>query len=148
MVRAEIEKAMELTAMNPQDFLFDEEGLSDRGYRVFPENLDHDPLLWFHGTSEDALRSILQQGFVIPASRPEAPPDALPSVSFAKRSAVALRYACDARASGTRNGGILAVRFASFDGVTREGDVLLVARADRMPSILRFCIVPASYRFV
>ena len=133
--------------MKPSEFPFVEQGLVERSYRVFSDALDRDPLVWFHGTSEENLRLILQQGFVIPASRPNAHADALPSVSFAKRSAVALRYACDARAGGTRNGGILAVKFAHLDRVTIESDALLVARADRMPTIIEFCVVPASYRF-
>jgi hypothetical protein len=134
--------------MQPTEFGFVVQGLEDREYRVFPESVDRDPLTWFHGASEENIRSILQEGFVIPALRPNAHANALKSISFAKRSATALQYACEARDGLKGNGGILAVRFSNLDDVTVLTDVLHVARADRMPTITQFCIIPASYRFV
>jgi hypothetical protein len=122
--------------------------LEQRGYRVFPEELENDPCVCFHGTSEEKSELIRNEGFKIPASLPSAPPHSLTSVNFAKRSGLALRYACEARADTTKKGCILVVRFASFDGVVCNPDIVEVHRQDRMPEIIGCCSIPADYRFV
>ncbi|BCA20868.1 hypothetical protein BDHH15_40830 [Bradyrhizobium diazoefficiens] len=69
------------------------------------------------------------------------------SVSFAKRSPVALKYASKGAVDDPPTGGcIFVVQFDTFDGVSREGDVAYVYRQDRMPKIVGYCCVPPSYR--
>lgn len=58
-------------------------------YRQFPEDLEDSEQVFFHRTAEQTLSSILNRGFIISGS--------LASVSFAKNSALALKYACEAR---------------------------------------------------
>src|SRR3712207_2304137 len=85
-----------------KEYLFqgaNEEG----GYRLFPDELEDDEYVFFHGTAEGNLQSILENGFRIAGS--------LPSVSFARNSSLALRYACNSRSENSPRGCVIAVRF-------------------------------------
>src|ERR1700730_12078547 len=97
--------------------------LEQRGYRVFPEELENDPCVCFHGTSEEKSELIRNEGFKIPASLPSALPQSLTSVNFEECDQLALRYACEPRDDTTKKGCIVVVRFASFDGVVRNPDI-------------------------
>ena len=61
------------------------------GYRVFPFELEEDESIYFHGTKDSNRALILSGGFRIPT------PPLAQSVSFAKTSSLALRYASEAR---------------------------------------------------
>lgn len=111
------------------------------GYRIFPHDLEDDPLVFFHGTSERNLDSILQNGFRLGLLSG--------STSFAHSSELPLRYASDARKRAGEKGCVIAVRFTDITahGVRKEGfgvDVWLLAA---MPAPMAFCIVPSNYRY-
>lgn len=112
----------------------------NEGYCIFAIELEKDPLIAFHGTSESNLGSIIPQGFKIEGE--------LPSCSFAKGSPLALRYACERRSEVSPNGCVVVVRFQSLDGVKEETSIIHVYRPERMPEVIGYCIVPASYNHV
>jgi len=112
----------------------------ENGYRLFPAELESDDLVAFHGTAETNLRSIIDNGFTFAGS--------LHSLSFAKNSSLALKYACDARTEASPNGCVLAVRFASLDNVVVETSIIHVHRLDQQPEVIGYCVVPADYPFV
>lgn len=116
-------------------------GASDENeYRVFPVELETDSLVFFHGTAEENLPSILASGFRS---------GSVPSVSFAKKSGLALRYACDARSTSGR-GVVIAVRFECLDDlrIVRESFGVHVYDATLQPRVVGYCFIPADYRFV
>lgn len=92
----------------------------NNGYRVFPHELEDDPLVAFHGTARVKLPSILDHGFAFTS--------ALVSLSFAKGSPLALSYACKARTSYSPDSCILAVRFDSLErpGIVVEHSIIHV----------------------
>ncbi|WP_417449558.1 hypothetical protein [Kordiimonas sp.] len=76
---------------------------SENQYRVFPDHLENDESIFFHGTSEQNACSILSGGFQINGT--------LSSVSFSTNSSLALGYACTKRLEQGGRGAVLAVRF-------------------------------------
>ncbi len=116
--------------------------IGENGYRLFPDLLENDEFVAFHGTAEANLSSIIGNGFIFAGS--------LQSLSFAKTSALALGYACRARREASPNGCVLAVRFGLLDrpGIVVETSVIHVYKLDEQPQVIGYCVVPADYRFV
>ncbi len=115
----------------------------ERGYRLFPDELENDPLVAFHGTVRANLESIIDKGFAFAGS--------LQSLSFAKDSALPLSYACKARSSESPEGCVIAVRFRPpipRPGVGVETSVIHVYKLDEQPKVIGYCVVPADYKFV
>jgi hypothetical protein len=110
-------------------------------YRVFPDELENDPDIFFHGTEERVLQAIRDEGFRFP-DRPRAQ-----SVSFSRVSSLALGYASGKRSNASPNGVVIAVRFAVDNRSVRREQAfgLHVDRFDPQPEIVGYCIVPASY---
>lgn len=113
----------------------------DNGYRLFPDEIEDDGLVFFHGTAEANLESIVNDGFKIEG--------ALPSVSFGRTSALPLKYACEARSAASPNGCVIAVLFQSVKKpeITSEAFGLHVYRFDPQPEVIGYCIVPVDYVF-
>lgn len=111
------------------------------GYRIFPYDLEYDPLVLFHGTSERNLDSILKDGFRLGSLSG--------STSFAHHSELPLRYGCEARKQAREEGCVIAARFAdlSAHGVRKEGFGVDVWLLSAMPTAMAFCIIPANYRY-
>jgi hypothetical protein len=111
------------------------------GYRVFPNELENDPLVAFHGTARMHLPSILDHGFAFMRT--------LVSLSFAKGSPLALKYACEARTSHSPDGCILAVRFDSLErpGIVVEHSIIHVYKLDEQPVVIGYCVIPTDYQF-
>lgn len=111
----------------------------DKGYNIFPTNLENDPLVAFHGTSESNLHSIIQHGFKFG--------ECLPSISFAKTSALPLGYACGKRSETSPDGVVIAVKFESLGqpGVAEEVSCIHLYPQGKQPEIVGYCIVPKSY---
>jgi hypothetical protein len=116
-------------------------------YRLFPAHLEDDPHVFFHGTAAVHLPSICKVGFI------PSPP--LTSVSFAKNSPLALRYACEKRDSTSPEGCVIAVRYEELNrrGLKIEPDVsrpefLHDYTRDPPPVVVGYCIVPATYNYV
>jgi RNA:NAD 2'-phosphotransferase (TPT1/KptA family) len=114
---------------------------AQNGYRVFPGPLENDQHVFFHGTAEANLKSIIANGFV---------PGSLPSVSFASGSPLALRYACEARNVNSPSGCIIAVRFNDLTkpGIVVENFGIHVYKFHEPLEIIGYCIIPANYRYV
>ncbi|TGQ46936.1 hypothetical protein [Mesorhizobium sp. M00.F.Ca.ET.216.01.1.1] len=114
----------------------------DKGYRVFPDAMENDDLVAFHGTGRGNLESIIGNRFTFNGP--------LQSLSFAKESSGALPYACSKRSVASPEGCIIAVRFAPPIprpyGVV-ETSVIHVYRLDQQPEVVGYCIVPADYVF-
>lgn len=113
----------------------------DRSYKLFPDVLEDHPEVFFHGTAEANLASILQKGFEIPAS--------LGSVSFAETSSLPLRYACTSRKVLGDKGVVIAVRFPAERLICsrREKELLWVYEFSEQPEIYGYCVVPSDYAF-
>jgi hypothetical protein len=114
----------------------------EREYCVFSDELENDPLIAFHGTALTNLNPILENGFAFIRD--------LQSLSFAKRSSLALKYASEARTPDSPDGCILVVRFKSLEvsGIAVEHSIIHVHMLDEQPTVIGFCIIPSNYRFV
>ena len=110
-------------------------------YRLFPDEIEDDAHIFFHGTAATNLESILKDGFKIP--------DTLPSVSFARQSSLPLRYACAARSQASPKGCVLAVQFDDVHrpGIKSESFGIHVYSFDEQPRVLGYCFVPEDYKF-
>lgn len=112
----------------------------ENGYRLFPMEMETDSHTFFHGTAAEKLPLILAEGFRS---------SSLPSVSFAKSSSLALRYACDARFGPSGRGVVIAVRFECLDDarIVQESFGVHVYDPGLQPRVVGYCFVPADYRF-
>jgi hypothetical protein len=110
-------------------------------YRVFPDELENDPEIFFDGTEETVLQAISNEGFRFP-DPPKAQSD-----SFSRVSSLALGYAAGMRSKASPNGCVVAVRFGAGNGPLRREEPfgLHADRFDPQPEIVGYCIVPASY---
>jgi hypothetical protein len=113
----------------------------ERSYKVFPEVFENDPNVFFHGTSEEAAKSIMLNGF--------QPQGELKSSSFAKNSSYPLGYACTKRGMGNR-GAILAVKFERLDepGIRLGVDFLYLDNQQIQPEVIAYCYIPSHYRHI
>ena len=111
----------------------------DVEYNVFPEELENDENILFHGTSMENFNGILREGF-----RPSPP---LESVSFSSLSSLALGYACDARSDASPAGCVIAVRYSNLNEkwITCESFGIHDHRCDPQPEIVGFVTVPEVY---
>jgi hypothetical protein len=113
----------------------------DNEYRLFPDELENDPEIFFHGTEERVLQAIRSGGFSFPD------PSKAQSVSFSRDSSLALGYASDKRSAASPQGCVIAVRFGADNRSLRREEPfgLHVDRFDPQPEIVGYCIVPADY---
>jgi hypothetical protein len=114
---------------------------NDDCYCLFPDELESDPLVLFHGTAAKNLQSILSDGF--------QPQKALASSSFANKSSFSLKYACEARSEESPKGVVIAARFEtiSIRGIRQEPFGVHLDDHRTQPTIVSYCIVPAEYLF-
>lgn len=112
----------------------------DSAYSLFPEALESDATVVFHGTNWSAFNKIKHQGFKPPCT------GNIKSTSFSFRSPLALGYACSKRCRNN-SGVVLVVQFEDDYGVSNEEkDVwYLYAHSENQPSIIGFCIIPDDY---
>jgi hypothetical protein len=112
-----------------------------REYRLFPDTMENDPVILFHGTAEASLESIVQDGFEIRGG--------LPSVSFADKSSLPLGYACRSRKATGDKGVIIAAAFRSAEipFASNRNGIIHVYKFEEQPQIVGFCVVPADYDF-
>ena len=108
-------------------------------YRLFPDDMENDGFIFFHGTAEKNLAPIVNSGFI--------KPDNLSSISFARNSDLSLRYACEKRDGSSPCGVVLAVRYACLDKpyIVQEGFGLCVYDFSVQPRVIAYCIVPENY---
>ena len=114
-------------------------------YNVFPESLENDDLVLFHGTNAADWPSIQENGF---QSSFQLKSEGLTSVSYAYKSSAALSHI-----RGRHKSVEVVIVAVKFDAVAdRPGLVVNVSdiyvRDGTQPEILGFCKIPASYDFV
>ncbi|RWI18637.1 MAG: hypothetical protein EOQ92_23005 [Mesorhizobium sp.] len=111
-----------------------------KGYQVFPEAMENDDLVAFHGTARANLDSIINNGFQFAGS--------LQSLSFAKHSPSSLSHACSRRSESSPEGVVIAVRFAPpipRPYIAVETSDIHVYRLNEQPEVIGYCNVPADY---
>ncbi len=121
--------------------------LEDRSYCVFPDELEQDDLVLFHGTPLENLASIRGNGFRLPRPDDNNP---LTGVSFARKSSLAFSHAMNKRKSHLGDYCIIAVRYMSMDfpHIVNDGaGIVHDYKLDPLPQCVGFCIVPESYQF-
>lgn len=128
----------------PKEYLFNKPSEANE-YRLFPDELENDDEIFFHGTAAENLASILKDGFKISKIL-----GTLPSLSFAKNSSLALRYACEKRTDASTKGCVIAVRFDQIDKsrIRVEPFGLHVYDFQEQPVIVGYCIIPEDYKFL
>lgn len=114
---------------------------ADTDYLLFPDSLERDDHVFFHGTAEGNLVSILANGFRISGE--------LPSVSFARNSSLSLRYACEARSESSPSGVVIAVYYDNVvkPYIKQEVFGLHVYCFNEPPKVIGYCVVPGNYVF-
>lgn len=112
----------------------------ENAYSVFPAVLENDLNVFFHGTGAANLDSILRDGF-----EPSPP---LQTSTFTRRSGAALGHACQKFAAVDRC--VLAVRVddLNVEGIAQESfGIYIHAAKGPKPTVIGYCIVPATYAF-
>jgi hypothetical protein len=112
--------------------------------RVFPEALETDEHVFFHGTLAVNLDKIVAEGFK-PAKSLES--GDLTSVSFSKQSPMALSFLCQKQSTDSQDGAIIAVRYERLDFCHIKVNLsdMQDYRLDPPPEIIGYCIVPSEY---
>lgn len=111
----------------------------EKGYELFPKELENDPLVLFHGTPQKNFQNIINNGFKA------FPP--LESVSYAKNSAACLTYR---ESTSTEDFVVIAVKFETLNlpGIVVYSSDIHVYKEDIQPKILGTCVVPKWYKHV
>lgn len=113
-----------------------------KGYALFPAELEDDPLVLFHGTSWPNAKSIMRERLF------RRGPD-VESASFFEHSEFAMIYALRKRGDG--DGCVLAASFESVapPAVTKDGHIFHLWPKSRVqPRVIGYCIMPATYQHV
>ena len=112
----------------------------DRSFNIFPNELESDPNIFFHGTTDANRESIFNNGFRCEGE--------LASISFSKTSNLALSYACK-KGGGLQDGCVLAVRFDSIpDKAAREVSLMYIYEFNPQPTMMGYIVVPKDYKFI
>lgn len=120
---------------------------SSNSYMLFSDALEEDDLVFFHATHEGNLSSILNYGF---KSSWQLSGAGLKSVSFSKKSAMALSHAIYKRNTLPGEYIVFAVK---YDRVDRAGIELKISdlhdfTLNPPPKIIAFCRIPSNYLFL
>lgn len=109
---------------------------------IFAQELETSSHILFHGTNFAHFESIWTDGW--------KPTRSLQSVSFARTSALALKYACDSRTKEQPEGVILAFEFTENDlpRLRSEGSVVFRDPGGPDGRLVAYCRIPQHYRFV
>ncbi|MNE13440.1 hypothetical protein D3C80_1062730 [compost metagenome] len=112
-------------------------------YRQFPNELENDKNIYFHGTAEAHFDAIKQNGFLPKFG------GSLDSISFAKNSSLALNYACEARNETSPNGIIIMVDISNImpEVITGLDRSVIHLAAQFQPKIIGYCVIPKTYIF-
>ncbi|WP_281023716.1 hypothetical protein [Minwuia sp. IMCC3009] len=126
-----------------KEYIFPKEP-EDTDFQVFPECIERDKSIFFHGTNVENFSYIRKSGFAIPEN------SILKSISFAKSSALALRYACSARVLKKNEGCIIVVRYKDLfiENIVEEVSMIHDYKLSPQPEIVGYCIIPDNYRFI
>jgi len=111
----------------------------EKGYQLFPAELEADALVLFHATPKQNLQAILKEGF---KARPP-----LESVSYAKSSVYCLTHLFTGCQSLSEEAVVIAVRFDTLaqQGIKENHSDVHVYKSEIQPTILGYCTVPVVY---
>lgn len=111
----------------------------EKGYQLFPMELENDILVLFHGTLQKNLNPILEYGFK--AFSPQT------SVSYAKSSIYSLTHLFTNQRTLTEEGVVIAVRFETLEqqGISNNCSDVHVYKNEIQPQIIGYCTVPIQY---
>lgn len=124
-----------------KEYIFEGFG-EENQYRQFPDEIENNSYIFFHGTAEANFESIKNQGFQF------KPNGNLQSISFAKDSSLALSYACVTRNDISPKGIIIVVDISNINPeciVQQSFGIHLSPKFQ--PEIIGYCLVPESYQF-
>lgn len=114
----------------------------ENSYQQFPDEIETNNHILFHGTAEAHFENIKKQGF-----QPKADGE-LSSISFAKSSSLALNYACADRNDFSPKGIIIVVDISKIKQeciVEQSFGIHLSPKFQ--PEIIGYCLVPENYKF-
>lgn len=111
----------------------------EKGYQLFPLELENDPLVLFHGTLKKNLNPILKEGF--------KPCPTKTSVSYAKSSIFSLTHIFTNKQTLTEEYVVIAVRFDTIElqGIKNNLSDIHVYKLEIQPTIIGYCTVPINY---
>ena len=118
-----------------------------KNYCIFSDDLENNQLVLFHATPAANMELIIKQGFKIPDSKDI---NGLQSVSFAKRSVLALTHAMLKRQNEPGEYCIFVVLYENINriGITNNIDDIYDYTMQPPPSIIGYCIVPSEYNHI
>ena len=112
------------------------------GYRMFSDELENDPLVFFHATPLRYRSSFSVNGFQSAAILGVGE---LQSVSYAKKSSACLAHlGCNV----SEDYALFAVRFQSLDRAVVNHSDIHVYDLSIQPQILGYCVLNAGFRLV
>jgi hypothetical protein len=113
---------------------------ADKGYALFPPELENDDLVFFHGTPKKNWDPVRREGF----KRSES----LLSVSYARQSSMSLDHVIRKRVERDEpDAVVIAVRFENLDdaAIVKNPSDLHVYKPELQPEIIGYCTVPGNY---
>ena len=114
----------------------------ESNYRQFPDEIENNNHILFHGTAEVNFENIKKQGF-----QPKTGGE-LNSISFAKNSSLALDYACAARNALSPKGIIIMIDISNIkQECIVEQNFGIHLSPKFQPKIIGYCLVPENYKF-
>lgn len=120
----------------------EQDELQRRGYKVFPDDLENDELVFFHATVRENVEGILEGGL-----RPGIEVGgSLHTISYARTSMEALTHWITVR--GSREGAILALRFDNQQNLWQESGTTYSLRLETQPTVVAICLVGSDYEHV
>lgn len=125
----------------------------DKGYSIFPQNLENNPNVLFHGTAFSNFNSIVNNGFksAKKLENSEEQEVLLSSVSYAQKSSQCLAHVCQIRGSSQDHEFVVfAVKFNTLEqaGIRINNIDIHVFDPDIQPEIIGYCVVPPDYKFL
>jgi hypothetical protein len=139
----ELPMFIRLRPMTPKVYPFEREALARRGYRVFPDELENDELIFFHATSADRLKPIVDQGL-----KPGIEVGGtLATISYALTSNIALTHWVQVRADDTE-GVILALRFDDLSEIFEKHGTHYSLALRKQPIVIGTCAIPSTYEHI
>lgn len=127
--------------MELKEHLFDERGLVERKYRIFPNELEDNILILFHATSLSNLEAIqnygLQPGIKVGKT--------LETISYSQTSTMALTHWISIREEN-QTGIVLALKFENNNEIFEAEGSLYSNELEVQPTIECICKIPSSYK--
>lgn len=114
---------------------------------MFEDDLEDDPLVFFHGTALSNLEGIAAEGFRIPDKSANT---GLASVSFAKKSGAALAHVLRRREDQPGVYCIIAVRYQTIEraGIKENVSDIHDYTLEPPPELVGYCKVPDEVKYV